>query len=296
MTAPEAVESDSSESADDEAVPRRRRRWPYILAAVLVVLAIGAGVFIWQYVTSKPGEAPLTEALEELQASTTTLGDSGNDGPVVKLRPAEGLYVYAGEGTERISFPPHSQEDGEQMPASVVHNADGCWTFKIDYNEWHWQDWLFCPDEDRMMETVGHTFQKWDFVAFTIENLSTFECEPPNAMIDPHAEPGDSWTQSCVGTNEQVPGSTTTSGSYELVGTETLTVGDEEVQAYHYRQERQITGAQDGSQQSDWWFSTANGLPLKTIRGLVVDTDSPLGTITYTEDGTYELTSLAPQG
>lgn len=284
-----------SKEATTPRTARRRRRWPYILAAVLVLLGGGVGTFIWKYATSKPGEAPLTEALEELQASTTTLGDGEADATDVKLRPPEGLYVYAGEGSERISFPPNSQEDGAQLPASVVHNTDGCWTFKVDYNEWHWQDWLFCPDGDRMVEAAGHTYQKWDFVAFAVDNLSTFTCEPPNVIIDPAAEPGASWTTTCVGTNEQVSGETTTSGSYEFVGNETLTVGGEEVGAYHYRMEQDITGAQSGNQQADWWFAVDNGLPLKNIRHIVIESDSPLGTISYTEEGTFELTSLTPQ-
>ena len=36
------------------------------------------------------------------------------------LRPPDGVYVMEGEGSEAISFPPVSQEDGETMPATVL--------------------------------------------------------------------------------------------------------------------------------------------------------------------------------
>ena len=75
------------------------------------------------------------------------------------LRPPEGVYEYAGEGSERISFPPVSQQDGAVIPGTVTHGADGCWVFRLDYNAAHWQDWRYCPSGGVIADTGGRTHQ-----------------------------------------------------------------------------------------------------------------------------------------
>jgi hypothetical protein len=67
------------------------------------------------------------------------------------------------------------------------------------------------------------------------------------------------------------------------------------VPAYHYRVERTLSGSQTGSERYDMWYSVLDGLPVKTDRQVVVHSPSPIGTVTYTEQGNYTLTSLTPQ-
>jgi hypothetical protein len=71
--------------------------------------------------------------------------------------------------------------------------------------------------------------------------------------------PGETWTQSCTGTNTSVGGTT--------------------VDAFHFVQPRTISGAQHGEENSELWFAP-NGLPLRNQRHIVIDSDSPIGTIT----------------
>jgi hypothetical protein len=85
------------------------------------------------------------------------------------------------------------------------------------------------------------------------------------------------------------------SGSYEFVGDAVVVVGGTRVPAYHFRQERTVSGSQTGNQTTDLWFAKKDGLPLRNQRDQTVHTDTPIGSSTYTEHGSFELTSLAPQ-
>jgi hypothetical protein len=91
-----------------------------------------------------------------------------------------------------------------------------------------------------------------------------------------------------------VDGTATSSGSWRYVGPESVTIGGEVVDAWHIRQERTISGAQDGIQATDAWFRD-DGLLLRSERDIEVTSPSPIGDVTYTESGSVELTGLEPR-
>jgi hypothetical protein len=251
-----------------------------------VVLLVGAGIGVFAYLWQRDDARPVSvrEAEQRLD------GKAGGGSVFV---PAEGVYEYTGSGSEALSVPPKSQAEGPEMPATVIHRAHGCWTFRIDYSTNHWQDWRYCARGGRLVEEGGRTFQRWDFVVNTIENTSTFVCEPPIVVLRSDMVPGETWQQSCAGTNTSVSGTTVSSGEIRFVGVEPLDVGGTTVDALHFVQPRTISGAQHGEENSELWFAP-NGLPLRNQRHIVIDSDSPIGTITYTEDGSFTLTSLEP--
>lgn len=74
-----------------------------------------------------------------------------------------------------------------------------------------------------------------------------------------------------------------------------LHVGGELVPAYHYYVDRTLSGSQSGFEHYDMWCSVLDGLPLRTDRHVTVKSPSPIGAVTYTENGTYALASLTPQ-
>jgi hypothetical protein len=55
-------------------------------------------------------------------------------------------------------------------------------------------------------------------------------------------------------------------------------------------QRRTLTGAQTGRQRAGLWFAM-NGLPLRNERKITVNTETAIGSVTYTEDGSFTLTS-----
>lgn len=271
----------------------RHRRWPWIVvAAVLGALVVVVGIPTVLFLTREdPGARSAQEALDEFRSESTA--PRAADGA---RHPEVGVYTARGEGREAVSFPPMSQDDGDEMPMTVFDEGDGCWGLRIDFNVAHWQRWRFCPTEEgTWIETAGWTSQRWDVGAMTIENLTTFECPTPAVVFDPRATPGTTWSHRCEGGNSQIEGLTISEGPYELLATdEELQIGDTRVTADRYRRTRTLSGGQVGTQIEEVWLLVDTGLPVRAERNVRVDTDTPVGAITYTEEGWWQLDSLSP--
>jgi hypothetical protein len=278
--------------SSDREPPRRSPRWRWIVAAVATIVIVGVGVVVALFVVREdPAAKPVGEAIDEFRQENQVPAPTSDI-----LRPEAGVYEATGDGREAISFPPVSQNDGTTMPVTVQHEPDGCWTLEIDYNEAHWQTWNYCPGDatGRVVERGGQTYQRWDLGAASVENTSTFVCDPPSVVFAPDDAAGATWQQSCEGTNTQTSGSTTSAGPYTFAGDELLLIGGEEVSTRHYRQVRAISGSQIGSQTAEIWIAIETGLPVRSTRSIQIDSSSPVGTITYTENGSWQLTSLRP--
>lgn len=293
MANPDTESASEAGSSDRSAEGGRKRRfrWWMPVVGVVALVVLGFGVVLFQFVTrDEPGAVPVEEALEDFRQSTAT-----STGEASGLRPPAGVYSLTGEGREEISFPPVDQQDGETIPATVEHQADGCWTFRIDYNEAHWQDWTLCPSGDGLVQPLGHTYQAWDFGTAEIGNLATFECEADTPFIVTDLDPDESVPRRCIGTNEQVSGTTDSRGTLTFVGTDTLEVGGVQVEAWRFRQNAEFSGAQTGTEEVDFWFAVEDGMPLRGERSVAIGSESPVGTIDYTEEGWWQLASLEPQ-
>jgi hypothetical protein len=72
-------------------------------------------------------------------------------------------------------------------------------------------------------------------------------------------------------------------------------VGGRTVHAGHLRYEREITGAQEGTERTDLWVDPWTMLPTRNHHRVTMRTKEGTLTVTYTEDSTYELTSLTPE-
>ena len=262
-----------------------------LLGATVAVVAALVAVGVVVVLEREPGPASIDEAIDDFSG-----GGSHSAGGVPL--PAEGVYVYAGEGSESLSLLPGHHAQGPRMPGSVTHDADGCWRFRIQLHEDHWQEWHYCPEEGadglQLVEVGGQTYQAWNLGVAAIGNTSTFRC-PASVVVRADAAPGDSWHQECRGTSDTVSGTTVSAGRTTFVGDETVSVGDEEVPALHYHQVREMSDAQSGRQVEDFWFRASDGLPLRNSRSASIDSDSPVGAITYSEEGEWRLTSLEPR-
>ena len=272
-----------------------QRRWVVPVAVVAGVLVVAVGVLGVLFLTREdPGAKSVDEAVEDLRTRAT--GSAGATPPEV-VAPPSGVYSAEGEGDEALSLPGISQTDGEVIPVTVEPvDEEGCWRFRVDYNEAHWQDWRFCDVDGVVVERGGTTFQRWDFGALVVENSTTFTCEPPALIDDPAAEPGDASDQSCDGTSDQVEGLATSAGPVTFLGVEDLEVGGSTVTTRHVRQARTLSGAQTGTTTNDTWFDVETGLPVRMERSADIASDSPVGTVSYTESGWWQLTDLAPVG
>lgn len=267
----------------------RNIKWWVPVAAIGGVVIIAATLIVLLFVNrDEPGARSMDDALDDFRSDTSTAG--ATDGP------PEGVYQLEGSGTEALSFPPLTQSDGATMPMTINSTEDGCWSMRIDYNEAHWQDWQLCSDNTAVSEFGGRTFQRWDLGATTIDNTSLFVCEPAVIFVDLAARQGATSPRSCTGTNEAVEGETITAGTDTVVGFEQLAVGIEQVDAIHIRSDQVASGSQTGTIVNDFWFRVSDGLPLRGERNSTIESNSPVGTITYTEEGSWQLVSTEPAG
>ena len=283
------TEPGSPEVAVPEPGRRHRHRARIVGAIVGVALIAGGATFVvlWNRGSSRP------VSMEEARRRAGTPGTDQSAGAVA-FRPAAGTYQYRGEGTEQLDKPPLTQTQGPDIPGTVTHLEDGCWSLRVDYSTSHWQSWDYCPAGSGLTENAGAFFQRLDLVVAKVDTSSTYTCDPPVDAIRATQQAGDHWTQECRGTSTGSDGEVISSGPYTYVGPESLDIGGTKVEALHYHRLRNLTGGQTGTEDVNVWFDAATGLPLRNQRVITVHSSSLIGGVTYEENGSFQLASMTP--
>jgi hypothetical protein len=278
------------ERSPDRASRRRSRRRLAVVGIASLVLAFGAATLVPYLLRNEPAPLTVDEALEKFRESS-----SSAPAPASSSRPAAGIYVLDGEGSESISFPPLSQDDGAVMPASVEHLADGCWRWRLNYNTAHWHELDFCRIDGDVAIVAQRNYQSWDLGAGSVENRGEYTCDPPSRVVPAEVRPGEVSQHRCTGTNTAVDGESVASGPTTFVGVEMLAIDGVETPALHTVQHRTMSGSQTGTVEEEWWYALDTGLPVRSKRHTELHTDSPIGSITYKESGSWDLRSLQPR-
>ncbi len=285
----------------------RRRRWLIGIGAVVVVIVVIGSWVTFGGQRAQPSSedqararlAPATGPTAGSQSSPgsppgTGVAPAGGAASALTGAPIAGLYRYQGSGHERTSFPPLAEDQGPAMPATVTVDADGCWVLQIDYNTHHWQNWTYCTANGELREKRGATFSRRVLGTSNIDNTSEFVCEPVALITAAADRPGTSRPRSCTGKGSLVPNVTTVAGTMTVVGDEVIDVGGAPVPSVHVRHDLTYTGGQTGTETSEQWFATSTGLPLRNEHHIAVNTDTPFGPITYTEDAQFALQTASP--
>jgi hypothetical protein len=271
----------------------RRIRWRIVVATAVVIVLGATGFVVIRYVFREhPGPKSLHAAVKAFQGMESTPAGS------TTLRndlPAEGVYPIKGQGTERISFPPNSQLDGAVMPVTIMYLADACWRWHIDYNVAHWEEYDFCPRRGGLLLAGSRVSQSWDFGDTKVNNLSRFTCPSVSVVLPQDPKPGQTQRYSCTGSNTAVSGRSIAATTVRIVGIVTLQIGGVVVPTIHELQQVTLTGGQRGRVREDWWFTVSSGLPVRVARQITLLSNSPIGTITYNEVGSWQMTSLRLQ-
>jgi hypothetical protein len=235
-----------------------------------------------------PEARPVTidEAADLLDSPTEVVSD--------QTRPTPGVYENEGSGTESLSVPPLSQEQGPLIPATVELNGEDCWRYRVDYSTNHWQEWDYCRTELGLEETGGRSWARWSIGAIDFTNLSDFECDAGTPLMPNDREIGQEWPARCVGSGDAVDGESVSEGPYRFLGDEDLLIGGTETRVAHFLRERTMSGSQVGTEEAEVWIDIETGLPVKNERTIEVESDTPLGTSTYRDEGSYQLADLKP--
>lgn len=280
----------------DIRVPGPVRRHPVRAAMVLVPLAlVGAIAYSLSsyWLRAQPGAKSVSAAVQELRGSAGH-GVAGG-GAFRYPPPSPGVYSLAGSGAERISFPPNSQRDGSVMPATVTTLGHGCWRWRLDYNVAHWEEYDFCASGTQLVQAANRNGQRWDFGSFSVSNTARFTCPAGTDVLPADVSVGQEVRWTCTGENSAVPGATEARTTVQMLGTQDLRIAGTSVRAVHERQDTVLSGSQRGTVVMEWWFSASTGLPLRVSRTITISTASPVGDITYTESGSWRMTSLDPR-
>ena len=145
-----------------------------------------------------------------------------------------------------------------------------------------------------MVETGGSTWLREVIGTAAITIVSTFVCGHGSVVTAAAATEGQEWAATCAGSGDAVAGETISSGTERYVGEELVDVGGEQVRTQHFVSERTMRGAQTGTDRSDVWLHADTGLPVRNERRIEANSDTPIGTSTYTEVGEFELVSTDP--
>jgi hypothetical protein len=257
-----------------------------LVAAVVVVGGATPFAIGWSHRGAK--EASVDKAIANFRKSR----GATNGG---FLRPAPGVYTFAGTGSEQLSLLATTQHWGPRIPVTVTQSDDGCWAYRVDYSTHHWQSVRYCAKGHLLQQTGDTSSQTFDFVAFKASDKNDVVCSPPADRIRTDAKPGATWPVTCNGHSESRGTRFRAAGTDTFVGIEQIAIGGELVPAYRYSVDRTLSGSQSGFERYDMWYSVLDGLPVKTNRQVRVKSPSPIGEVTYTENGSFTLTSLTPR-
>ena len=251
---------------------------------LLIVGFVGAAVLRGR--ATKP--ASVDEAVERFRT------DGTEPDTRARGRPDAGVYTYSGSGSEKLSFLAADKPIGPKLPATVTYAGDDCWTFRIEFNDSHWQSWDSCLHDGTVTNPSGDVFQKYEFLVADYTTSVHFSCDEPADIVRAAMQPGDAWTRTCRFTSSSV-GESVGTGPLTYKGTEMVTIGGAEVATYHIRESRSQSGSQTGTNTYDTWYSVDNALPVKARWEMQTESESPVGTVTYTERGEWLLDDLTPR-
>ena len=272
---------------------RHSLRWIVITGSIVAALVIIPIIVLFSMFVFRdnPGAKSFDDALQAFRAGDPSKIES--IGAVV-VRPPAGVYQSDASGKASISFPPTSQNYGTFAPVTVTHQGDNCWTTSVDFNAAFQQRWNYCIDNGVLTEHGNQTTTSWDLGAASITNISTFICSPPGEIIKMGERREEVSTYTCTGTSDSISGTTTSDVTFESLGAESLDINSVATPTFRYRETNRLTGPQKGTTTIDYWYSLQDMLLLRMERHINLRTDSPVGEITYKEDGEWQLSSLTP--
>lgn len=270
---------------------RRHRVALAVSGSVLVVLGAGVGVFAYLWNHTGPHQLSTAVVYQRFR--------EGNGSKIVDpgtLRPREGVYSYTGTAQEHISLPPKSQTEGPGMPVTVTYDSEGCWTWRMDYSDAHWQSSTYCPRDGNLVLTARGGWYRWDFVMLSISDTATYTCGSGEMTLPKLFASGERFEFSCNGSNHPIDtGPVKMSGYNQYVGSQTIKVAGRKVPTVKFREVSTFSGGQTGTNVAETWFSTTNGLPLKGTWETTVNSPTVLGTSTLSAQGSFELSSFTPR-
>lgn len=259
-----------------------RGRVVALVAGLVVVVAavVVAAMFLRRDTTTVIGAdqartaATTTTAPSALTTSVNTVAPSARAGSVV--------YVYSMSGFEAIDALMGARHDYPAQTYLTVQPG-GCgelWRWQaIDER---WSSWDVC-DPEQVTVAGFDSFNRW----FGVDDLQQYRCDDPAPYLPPAPDVA-TWTFACA------TGEITQATTAEVLGTETLDVGGTPVDTIHVHYTDTLSGGSTGGSETDRWFRLEDPLVVKEVGSTASASQSPIGTVNYTEEYEMTLQSLDP--
>lgn len=245
-------------------------------AAVLVALAIVAGVGLWMINDAKKSEEVTAETV---LAAFQDEDDGTRD---VAGAPAPGIYTYDAVGSEAGGAA--SVKIERDLPAQakmIVWQKPGGYQARLLYSADHVEEWAYTiTDEGR---ALNWTRTKLSVLGSTSDDAS--EVNPEALWIPADPKEGDTWESRFDSDGY------TTSFSSTVTGTEKVSVGGQEFDTIVIERVSEYSGDLSGGWTDTFWWSPELNLPVK----LAVTGESKQGLGVFSQDSELTLTSAEPQ-
>jgi hypothetical protein len=260
-------------------------RRPRLLAALLVLFAVGGGVLALRVATRESLQpTSLDAALARFRALPTV--ERTLPAALRGRAPTPGAYRYVTRGfevsqvlgTRRHAYP-------ERTTVTVTATPAGCLRTRWDVLATRWDAELACPRSgggwrlrtaSESHEFAGHRDRR------------TYRCAPGSAARPASLRAGATWRSSCA-----IDG-TTTAERGVVLGPRTLTVAGRRVATVLLRTRTRLSGETVGTGTTRTWIRPDTGLIVRRTIANANSTDTIVGDVPYEERATLVLSSPRP--
>lgn len=201
--------------------------------------------------------------------------------PHVEL-PTPGVYTYATTGRDSVDALGGAHHE---YPATttITVTTSGCgvlqrWDVLVE----RWEEWQRCVDGGAVREVARTTYDQFFGQGQTDAYVCTGDARPVDAPV------GATWTSSCAqGDDVEVR-------TGEVVGTESLTVGDVTVDTVHVKVTITVSEYPDDTRIVETWYGAGSDLVVAQRAVASTTNPSPIGEVHYEETYEIHLQSLTP--
>ena len=246
-------------------------------AAVTVGLV---GIGLWFFLFRSPAtQVDLSQALRlyrQAQRPGTATADP--------RLPPPGVYRYRTSGGEQLSLGGIART----FPAvtQMIVTGTRCATMDWEPFEQHVEGLVECPATGQGVRV--DSLPTYEEIA-GIRSTTDIRCPPDAYLVPPRPAVGATWRATCA-----APG-TAVAYAGQLLGTSSVDVAGRVVPALHVRITLTISGAESGSNPTDYWLAERSGVILRQQETVALgQRNGPLGSVRYSEEMTISLDALSP--
>lgn len=187
-------------------------------------------------------------------------------------RPPPGAYTYTITGSDGLkgSFGTSNQYT-EPAKLTITLEGSDCYSQTLHIRAKYEETFHFCRRGPEFVMDTGDR----DQTLFNYRVQTHQTCTPGDLYFPQLPVATPPYAHSCTGHNaEQASGDSnsnfTTAGNYTYVGIEKVPVNGSNIEVRHFKDERTVSGSQNGTNIADWFFDAKTGIVVRLRRTIDV--------------------------